>query len=62
MLCHTSTHPVLESIPVRKSLVVLSGYGLNMHVEHGRLVVADGLEVRPKSESPIAPRCCQLWW
>ncbi len=42
MRSHASTSPALESIPIRKNLVVLSGYGVSVDVEHGRLRLCDG--------------------
>jgi hypothetical protein len=41
------SHP--ESIPTRTGIVVLTGYGLNVAVEHGRLVLADGLSSERRS-------------
>jgi len=38
-----------ESIPPRKGIVVLTGYGLKVAVEHGRLFLADGLGSRRRS-------------
>jgi CRISPR-associated endonuclease Cas1 len=35
--------PPIESIPVKNSIVVLRGYGLVVRVEHGRLLLMDGV-------------------
>src|SRR3989304_4846833 len=40
---HSSTPIQPESIPVRKGVVALSGYGVRAYVEHGRLALEDGL-------------------
>ena len=39
----SSTTPPIESIQVQNSVLVLSGYGLDVRVRHGRLCVKDGI-------------------
>jgi len=43
MRSHSSILGSQESIPVRKGIVSLSGYGLRVAVEHGRLCLSDGI-------------------
>jgi CRISPR-associated endonuclease Cas1 len=56
---HSSTLVSAESIPVRKGLVVLSGYSVRVVVEHGRLTLSDG-SGRARRKGVFSKATCRI--
>lgn len=45
MQTHSSTTPTVVTIPIKKGIAVLLGYGLRVAVEQGRLCLSDGIGI-----------------
>jgi CRISPR-associated endonuclease Cas1 len=56
---HSSISNAPESIPIRNGILVLRGYGLALAVEHGRLLLRDGLAAS-RRESRFTKATCGI--